>query len=262
MNDLACSGNVSCHANVMYSCLVQDCVIHTSCPCSTIFHARSDEDEEEVQRHPGPVDVTSYFTVMLACARRRPLTSFAFRRASRSVRFSSTASEKPYYVTTPIFYPNAGTSARWQSLQHPLTARARSSTRRTPALARDSGHLRATRAARAPRRARTFPHGHGRARTQDSAGRPRAGAGPAGVLRHAQRAVPCVPSALTWSEKGRSFWPQDLCEKANISHTKFLRTSASEHKRAVEHLWVCLFTLLEYIRSLASDLARCQRSPV
>jgi hypothetical protein len=212
--------------------------------------------------HPGPLDVTSRFTVMLACARRHPLTSFTFRRASRSLRFNSTASEKPYYVTTPIFYPNAGTFARWHSLQHPLTARARSPTRRAPALARNGGHLRATRAARAPGRACALSHGHGRARAQDPAGRPRAGAGPAGVLRHAQPAVPCVPSAFTRSEKRRSFRPQDLCDKANISHTKFLRTSASEHKRAVEHLWVCVFTLFAYMCSLVSDHSRCQRSPL
>jgi hypothetical protein len=218
--------------------------------------------KRRVHWHPGPLDVTSHFTVMLACARRHPLTSFAFRRASRSLRFNSTTSEKPYYVTTPIFYPNAGTFARWHSPQHPLITRAGSPARWAPALACDSGYLRTTRAARAPRRACALPHGHGRARAQDSAGRPRAGAGPAGVLRYAQRAVPCVPSAFTWSEKGRSFRPQDLCEKANISHTKFLRTSASEHKRAVEHLWVCLFTLLTCIRSLASDLTRCQRSPL
>jgi methionyl-tRNA synthetase len=37
---------------------------------------------------------------------------------------------------------------------------------------------------------------------------------------------------------------QDLAKKANISHTRFIRTTEQAHRAAVMHLWVCFFFLV------------------
>lgn len=116
---------------------------------------------------------------------------------------------KPYYITTPIFYPNAGLCVQLfvDIISDSVPTRARP-THRTPLFACARRHPRALPPPRLPFLAGALHHGHGRARAQDPEGRARQGRVRASTRRRAGRAFQGVSdvTAEHWAYSSAEYW--------------------------------------------------------